>query len=129
MRPTSSATVFLVDDNAPIRECLKELLALDSGIEIVGEAAGVETALEGIARTHPDFVVLDYRLADGTGLDVLRAIDAATFDTTFIVLTNHASAQVRSACVAAGARFFLDKSSEFDRLVPIIVDRRAAQRI
>ena len=123
-----AASVFLVDDSAPVRERLRELLSLDSRIDIVGEADTAATAIQGIEELHPAFVVLDFRLPDGTGLDVLRAIHAAQSDTTFIVLTNHANAQLRAACVSAGAKFLLDKSSEFDRLVLIIAGASATAR-
>lgn len=126
MQHDAPTTVFLVDDSEPVRERLRELLTLSSDVDVVGEADSAASAINGIARMHPEFVVLDYRLPDGTGLDVLRASGAAESDSTFIVLTNHASPQVRAACTAAGARFFLDKSREFDRLVPIITEARAA---
>jgi DNA-binding NarL/FixJ family response regulator len=113
-------SVYLVDDSAPVRERLKELLGLDPAVRIVGEAESADGAIRGIAATRPDFAVLDYRLGDGTGLDVLCTLADAAGDTVFIVLTNHADAHVRAACTRAGARFFLDKSREFGRLRGII---------
>jgi two-component system response regulator DevR len=113
-------TVYLVDDSAAVRERLKELLALDSRVHIVGEAETAAGAIRGVLATRPDFVVLDYGLADGTGLEVLTAAVDEVPQTVFIVLTNHAGTHLRAACTAAGARFFLDKSSEFGRLRGII---------
>jgi DNA-binding NarL/FixJ family response regulator len=120
MQKESKLTVFLVDDSAPIRERLKELLAQNPAVQVVGEAEKAATAIRGILATRPKFVVLDYRLQEGTGLDVLRAVAGLVRETTFIVLTNHFNAQVRAACTAAGAHYFLDKSSQFDRLNAII---------
>ncbi len=117
-------TVFLADDSAPIRERLKELLG-QSRVRIVGEADTAAAATRGILATRPTFVVLDYRLREGTGLDVLRAVAGIAYETVFIVLTNYISAPVREACTSAGARYFLDKSSEFDRLNAIITDFNA----
>jgi len=123
-----ATSVFLVDDSTPVRERLRELLSLESGIDVVGEADSPATAIEGIKCLRPAFVVLDFRLPDGTGLDVLRATGAADCHSTFIVLSNHASSQLRAACTAAGAQFFLDKSTEFDRLVFIIAEANAAAK-
>ena len=124
MQNDGAATVFLVDDSASIRERLKELLG-QSGVRIAGEAETAASAIQGILATRPTFVVLDYRLQEGTGLDVLRAAAGIARETVFIVLTNYISAPVRSACTSAGAQYFLDKSSEFDRLNAIITDFNA----
>lgn len=118
-------TVFLVDDSAPIRELLKELLAQSPSVRIVGEADNAASAIRGILTTRPKFVVLDYRLQEGSGLDVLRAVAGVATETVFAVLTNHVSAAVRAACTDAGALYFLDKSSEFDKLNQIIVNADA----
>ena len=120
MHTARTHSVFLVDDSEPVRERLKELLALDPAVQIVGEAESALDAIRGIAATRPDFAVLDYRLAEGTGLEVLCTLSDETRGTVFIVLTNHADAHLRAACTQAGARFFLDKSREFGRLRSII---------
>jgi len=120
MQPDASPTVFLVDDSPLIRDRLRELLELAGAVGIVGEAATVASAIERIQVLNPEFVVLDYGLPDGTGLDVLRALGSAMAGTTFIVLTNHANDQLRDMCLRAGARYFLDKSTEFERL-PVIL--------
>lgn len=120
MQPDAIPTVFLVDDSPLIRDRLRELLELGGAVGIVGEAANVASAIERIQALNPDFVVLDYGLPDGTGLDVLRALGSVMRKTTFIVLTNHANGQLREMCLRSGARFFLDKSTEFERLPAIL---------
>ena len=117
------ASVFLVDDSRPVREHLKTLLALGGGTEVVGECGSAAEAIHDIPAANPDFVVLDYALPDGTGLDVLREVRAAVPQTRFIVLTNHASAGLRDAFAAAGAWRLLDKSYEFARLAGLIAQR------
>lgn len=115
-------TVYLVDDSAPIRDRLKEMLEQNPAVRIAGEAESAPCAIKGILATRPNFVVLDYKLQHGTGLDVLRALAGVVRETVFIVLTNYFSEAVRAACTRAGAKFFLDKSREFDRLNAIIAD-------
>jgi two-component system response regulator DevR len=129
MKQQGNHTVFLVDDCAPIRDRLKELLG-QGPVRIVGEAESAASAIRGIIATRPNFVVLDYRLQEGTGLDVLRAAAGIARETVFIVLTNHVSEPLRAACMGAGAQYFLDKSSEFDQLNRIVIDfnARAAER-
>jgi DNA-binding NarL/FixJ family response regulator len=105
--------IFIVDDLPSMRDRLRELVGDIDGTNVVGDAGTPADAIEGILRTHPDCVLLDYQLHEGTGVDVLRAVHPQMPQVAFIVLTNHATTQHRRACLDAGARFFLDKSTEF----------------
>ena len=116
----ASTHVFIVDDSASIRSRLVEALGRLDNVDVVGEAGTVEDAIAGILRTHPDSVLLDLNLVGKTGLQVLRAVRSQAPDIAFVVLTNHSEPQYRSACARAGARYFLDKSTEFDRVTQVI---------
>lgn len=113
---TSRTGIFIVDDLPAMRERLRELVDDIEGVEVVGNAGTPSEAIEGIMRTQPDCVLLDYQLEGGTGVDVLRAVHPRSPAIAFIVLTNHATPQHRRACLDAGARFFFDKSTEFGRI-------------
>jgi DNA-binding NarL/FixJ family response regulator len=65
-------------------------------------------------------VVLDYQLIDGTGVEVLRAVHPKAPGIVFVVLTNHVNAQYRRLCLEAGARWFLDKSTDFRKIKDVI---------
>ena len=112
----TKTAIFIVDDMPSMRERLRELVADIDGVEIVGDAGTPAEAIAGILSTHPDCVLLDYQLAGGTGVDVLRAVHPCSPQIAFIVITNHATAQHRRACMDAGARYFFDKSSEFSQI-------------
>jgi two-component system response regulator DevR len=122
MRTDSPRTIHLVDDSEAIRERLKELLLSCTCAAVRGEAGTVAEAVRQIKTAKPDFVVLDYQLPDGNGLDVLRQTRAEAPQTCFIVLTNHATPQLQQAFAQAGARMVLDKSNEFQRLAEVISD-------
>ena len=117
---TAPTNVFLVEDSAPIRMRLAEMLGEIEGVSIVGEADGPASAIEGILRTHPDSVVLDIQLIGGSGIEVLRKVRSVDPGIVFIMLTNHPNAQYRKICLEAGANYFLDKSSEFENVKEII---------
>lgn len=123
-RPTH---VFIVDDSTSIRLRLNEMLRCMSGVAIVGEAGSAPAAVDGILRTHPDSVLLDLNLMGKSGIDVLRAIHPQAPDIVFIVLTNHSEPQYRRACARAGARYFLDKSTEFERVREVIAEIAATR--
>jgi DNA-binding NarL/FixJ family response regulator len=128
MATQSIPSVFLVDDSEPVRERLKELLELRAEVRIVGEADTAALAVTKIRAAQPDFVVLDYQLGDGTGLDVLREVREDAPRSCFIVLTNHVSADLRESFVNAGAHCLLDKSHEFGRLAKLIAELHTASR-
>ena len=117
---TQRTSVFLVEDSAPIRARLAEMLRDMQGVAIVGEAATPASAIDGILRTHPDSVVLDIQLIGGTGIEVLRKVCPLAPDIVFIMLTNHPDPQYRKICMQAGASYFLDKSTEFVKVREVI---------
>ena len=112
--------VFLVEDSEPIRRRLAEMLGAIDGISIVGEADTPASAIEGILRTRPHSVVLDIQLTGGSGIDVLRGVRPVDPDIVFIVLTNHPDPQYRRICMEKGARYFLDKTTEFEKIKEVI---------
>ncbi|MGE5097917.1 MAG: response regulator transcription factor [Betaproteobacteria bacterium] len=118
-RPTQ---VFIVDDSTSIRLRLNEMLRRMSDVAVVGEADSALAAVDGILRTHPDSVLLDLNLMGKSGMDVLRTVHPQAPDIVFVVLTNHSEPQYRRACARAGARYFLDKSTEFERVREVIAE-------
>jgi DNA-binding NarL/FixJ family response regulator len=124
MNAASANTVFIVDDAPFMRERLRELVDELPDAEVIGDAATPAAAIAGILATKPACVLLDYQLREGTGVDVLRAVHAKTASTIYVVLTNHPEPQYRRACMAAGADYFFDKSTEFDRIADVIREIR-----
>lgn len=116
--------MFIVEDSAPLRARLVEQLYQIEGVNVVGEAATPADAVTGILQTRPNYVVLDFQLEGGSGIEVLRAIRSQLADTVFIVLTNHPQPQVRQVCMDAGADAFLDKSTEFSQVTRVIAGAR-----
>ncbi|HET7546284.1 MAG TPA: response regulator [Usitatibacter sp.] len=126
-QPAASTRVYIVDDSAPIRARLAEMLGAMEGVRIVGEAASAAGAVAGILRLRPDSVLLDLDLTGRTGIDVMRSVHPAAPEIVFVVLTNHAEPQYRRAAHAAGAAYFLDKSRELDRVREVIAEIAATR--
>ncbi|MFP3563292.1 response regulator transcription factor [Paraburkholderia sp. SIMBA_030] len=106
--------VFLVEDSIPVRQRMAALLGAIDGVEIIGEAEEPGAALAGIDATGADVVVMDLRLIGGTSMELLQSLARRISRVTIIVLTNHSGTWFRQACIAAGAQYFFDKTSEFD---------------
>ncbi|GIK41813.1 MAG: two-component system response regulator [Chloroflexota bacterium] len=116
LRPNSEIKVFIADDSLIVREHLVTLLDELAGVEIVGQAENVAEAIRGIRTLQPDVVILDMRLPDGSGIDVLQNIKQDEAAPMVIILTNYPYPGYRQKCLQAGADFFLDKSTEFDQI-------------
>lgn len=112
--------VFLVEDSNLLRERLIRTLAGIEGIHVSGHSDTAEGAIEGIQLKHPDAIILDIRLRQGTGFQVLQACKVPGKAPLVIVLTNFAYPQYRKKYLEAGADFFFDKSNEFDQLVVVL---------
>ena len=112
--------VVLVDDSDVLRERLRAILGEIDGMEIVGEARYSLDAIDRIRELQPDAVILDIRLPNGSGIDVLQRIKRDNPSITVVMLTNYPYPQYRRKCLEAGADFFLDKSTEFDKLSKVL---------
>ena len=121
-RPNSEIKVFIADDSLIVREHLVTLLDELVGVEIVGQAENVAETISGIRNLQPDVVILDIRLPDGSGIDVLQNIKQDGVGPMVIILTNYPYPGYRQRCLNAGADFFLDKSTEFDQ-IPALFER------
>jgi two-component system LytT family response regulator len=90
--------VIIVDDEAPARRYLRRLLETVPDVEIAGEAATQEEALQLIHTVKPHALFLDIELTHGTGFDVLRGLDPAP---AVVFVTAHSDHAARAFDVAA----------------------------
>jgi DNA-binding NarL/FixJ family response regulator len=106
-----------------MKQRLCALLEDIPGVAVAGIADDSVSACLLIRAMLPDVVILDIRLASGSGIEVLREIKAESPSPLVIMLTNYSEPQFRETCLTAGADYFLDKSKEFDRLREILAKR------
>ena len=120
--------IFVVEDSAAVRERLVEMIRELKDFEVVGEADTFESAVAGIRDTLPDVAILDIKLADdgGSGIDVLNEVRKTIPAIRAIVLSNYVSPQHLKASADAGAEYFLDKTSDFERIPEILGSLRDA---
>ncbi len=112
--------VFIADDSSAVVERLTDLLEEVPGAQLVGQAGDVPEAIRSIQKTNPDAVILDLQMPGGNGLDVLRAIRVDHPYLLVLICTNYPNSEYRKECLSAGANFFLDKSSEFEKIAAIL---------
>jgi two-component system OmpR family response regulator len=114
-------SVLLVEDSRVLAERLRETLLGVPGVQLTGTVDSEADAVAALQRQPVDVVLLDLHLRQGTGFGVLRAIPSDRVKkTVVIVLTNYDLAEYRRAAAALGARHFLDKLRDFDRLPTLL---------
>lgn len=101
-------TVFLVDDHGLFRSGIRTELA--HRVRVVGEAADVTSAIEGILSAAPDVVLLDVHLPDGGGRAVVEGVRAAGGETQFLALSASDAAEDVIGIIRAGARGYVTKT-------------------
>ncbi len=112
--------VFIADDSKIVVERLADLLRDVRGVEVAGQAGDALEAVRCIRQVNPDAVILDLQMPGGSGLDVLRAIRPDHPGVYVLICTNCAYPQFREECLSAGANYFLDKSTEFEKIPDIL---------
>ena len=112
--------VFLVEDQALVREGIESLLGFDREISVVGTAADGEEAIAAIPAAAPDVVLLDMRLPRLSGLDVLRRLAERNELPPTIILTTFDDEEIVLDGLRAGARGYLLKDVSLSELVDAI---------
>ena len=100
--------VVLVDDHRMFRTGVRA--ELGDSVDVVGEAADVDSAVAVITATLPDVVLLDVHLPGGNGQEVVRRCAVAGIETTFLALSVSDAAEDVIAVIRAGARGYVTKS-------------------
>ena len=87
---------------------------------MIAEAGNVADAIKRAAQHHPDVVLMDLRLPDGTGVDACREILAANPATRVLFLTSHSDEEAVLSTILAGAAGYLLKDAGSQMLVSAI---------
>ncbi len=102
--------VVLADDHKPFREALRNLLARDPEIEVVGEAGDGSEALRLVRSMQPDVIVMDLRMPSVDGITVLRQLAAGNPATKVIVVSVDSEPYFAKEMLAAGASGYVTKA-------------------
>ena len=116
--------VLIVDDDPNIRKSLLDILKLKGYVSEAVETG--RAAIERVTHNMPAIVLLDLRLEDMSGLEVLRQIKILSSVTDCIVLTGYASQHSAIEAVNLGAYSYLQKPYDLDQLLLVI--RRAIEK-
>jgi DNA-binding NarL/FixJ family response regulator len=105
-------SVLLVDDHRLVREALRDSLAKEPDIEVVGEAGDANTAFERTRSLKPDIVVLDIGLPDMNGIEAAAKLkERAGVDPKIVALSAYSDRRFATEMLRAGASSYVTKSS------------------
>ncbi len=113
-------TIVLADDHAVVRAGIKALLSREPDMEVVGEAATGQEAVEAVRRLRPQVAVLDISMPEMDGLEATRAIRNLGLPTQVVILTVHAQDEYLLQAIQAGACGYVVKSATDTDLVEAV---------
>lgn len=112
--------VLLVDDHVLFREGLVSLLNSQSDLKVIGQAGSVREAIVMTHELHPDLVLMDFGLPDGTGLDATQTILADHPEVKIVFLTVHEEDDRLFAAIRSGAKGYLLKNVPVAKLLAFL---------
>jgi DNA-binding NarL/FixJ family response regulator len=111
------AKVLLVDDDVRFIKRVRQFLASETDLEIVGEVGDGQKAIVKARELRSDLVLMDIRLPEMNGLEVTRRLKAEIPALTVVILTIFDLSEYREAAVASGASAFVRKRDMQTRLL------------
>ncbi len=121
--------IIIVDDHPFFREGLRNVLASEQDIRVVGEAGDGEEAVEKAAELQPDVILMDVNLPRMNGLEAMRRIKEARPETNFVILTAYDDEEQVYHAVRAGASAYHAKDVDPRRLVTTIREVNAGRYV
>ncbi|MGC6517358.1 MAG: ActR/PrrA/RegA family redox response regulator transcription factor [Candidatus Puniceispirillaceae bacterium] len=112
-------TLLIVDDDAPLRKRMSR--AMEQRGFTTDTAESVKQGIDKATSFAPDFAIIDLKLEDGSGLDVVKALQAAKPACRIVILTGFGNIATAVAAVKAGALDYLPKPANPDQIVAALL--------
>jgi len=123
--PTS---LFLIEDEELVCELLAEFLTAEEDIDYLGEARDGASAIRRCRELKPEMIILDLRLPEVSGLDVLKVLHRELPETKVIIFTGSLSEETLQQTLANGAIAYVEKAYGLEELQKAIVAARKGER-
>jgi len=112
IRTFNEKSLLIVDDDNPFRERLSR--AMEKKGFIVSQAESVKNAINAVRVKKPAFVVVDLRLSDGNGLEIVKEINNLELQSRVVMLTGYGNIPTAVAAIKQGAIDYLAKPADAD---------------
>jgi signal transduction histidine kinase len=124
-RSPASSVILIVDDDEGLTLLMSEALS-EAGFETAVASSG-KAALAWLHQSRPSLVLLDLKLADITGRDLLARMESERISAPFVVITGQEDTRVAVEMMKGGALDYLVKDSSMIELLPVVVQRAMAK--
>src|SRR5687768_12387947 len=112
--------IWLVDDHNIVRQGLRNLIALESDLEVAGEASSGVEALKLVRSNNYDVVVLDISMPDKNGVDTLHDLKHIAPDLPVLILSGYAEEQYALNLMRSGCKGYLSKDADSEEVIRAI---------
>lgn len=129
MTEQTSYSVLVIDDHPLFRKGVGQLIDLDDGFRLVGEAKSGQEGIELAQKYKPDVILLDLNMKGMNGIQTLRNLKAKDLECTVVVLTVSNAGDDLVAALRAGADGYLLKDSEPEQLLPQVRNAASGQTV
>jgi DNA-binding NarL/FixJ family response regulator len=119
-KPASKQRILIADDHPLFREGLIQLINREGDLSCCGQTGTVAATQTAVATLKPDLLVLDLRLKDGDGLELIKSLKARFPDLFVLVLSEHDETLYAERALRAGARGYLMKEEATDEVLNAI---------
>lgn len=113
--------LVLADDAEDLRYMLRVKLQMEEAVEVVGEAGDGYEAVEAVARTRPDAVLLDLSMPRMDGLEACARIRSANPDIRIVILSGWGAATMGTEALAAGADAYVEKGASVRDILAVVL--------
>ena len=116
-------SILVVDDFAPFRHVVREMLDRDDGFRIVGEASDGAGAVDAVSALRPDVVLLDVHLPGDDGFMVCERLQALSPAPQVVLTSSHGVASFRRRLRTSAARGFISKADLTSSALVALLDK------
>ena len=118
--PHHSARILIVDDHPIVREGLEALISRETDLSVCGQAEGISEALDLASSTKPDLAIVDISLKDGSGIDLIRQLNANNPTLRVLVSSIYDEALYAERSLHAGAIGYISKQEATRSIITAI---------
>lgn len=113
-------TVNLVEDDAEVRERLVQLISDDGDFELLGVSSSQAEGLIALKQHNPDILLTDIGLPDGSGIEIIKAIEQLHLDSQAMVISGFQDEHIVFDALQAGAKAYIHKHDEGQKITDAI---------
>ncbi len=111
------ARIMIVDDHPFMRRGLSEFFEDEPGMKVCGQAEGISQALQLLNQVRPDVLVVDLKLKDGSGFELIKQVRAMNKSIRMLVLSMYDETMYAERALRAGALGYITKEEASDKVV------------